>query len=678
MRICIIVIFSLSVSTAFGQEEINLDELSDSFILSDDADSDDGSHLENMTQIFAHRLDLNKMDGEQLRSLNVLTHIQINALLAHREKHGKLFSIYELQSVDGFDIETIHKLQRLAVVKEVSERIDRSLLSRMRSEGETYLMLRYEHQQEQRKGFSSEAGENLRFLGSPGRVSVRARSYKPGDFSVGITAEKDPGEQFKWNMKNSQYYFDYTSFHLQVQNKGQIKNLIIGDFQSQFGQGLIWGGGMGFGKGAETIANCRRTNLGFLPYTSAYEAGNLRGLASTIAISRHLTLSSAYSFAMRDATIQDDFDGESASSFQYSGLHRNINELARRKTVEENIMGTALEYSKKSLTVGTTFQHVGLNTPLEPRKLIYNQFNFRGNVLNNVGLFANYNYNNVALFGEFAKTLSAGTALVVGSLISLSRRLDVSFVYRHYDSDFHTLYGNAFSENTKPQNERGAYWGWKYRYSRKFQWSGYVDMFRFPWLKFRTYSPSQGNEWLVRFQWQPSKNHSLYIQARQENKWRNIATPLNLYQLGKLSKHNYWLNIDYMLTPAIKMKSRLQYSNQSLNGNFTEGITLLHDISFQLNRLKCTLRYALFDTDDYDNRQYVYENDVWLAYALPAYYGEGVRKYVLLQYKVNKHLTCWVKYSQTRYSNRETIGSGADMIDGSEQNDIKFELRLKL
>ncbi|MFI5135500.1 MAG: hypothetical protein ACHQD9_06580, partial [Chitinophagales bacterium] len=37
--------------------------------------------------------------------------------------------------------------------------------------------------------------------------------------------------------------------YLQVQNKGKIKNLIIGDFQNQFGQGLTLGGAFAMGKG---------------------------------------------------------------------------------------------------------------------------------------------------------------------------------------------------------------------------------------------------------------------------------------------------------------------------------------------------------------------------------------------------------------------------------------------
>ncbi len=89
------------------------------------------------------------------------------------------------------------------------------------------------------------------------------------------------------------------------------------------------------------------------------------------------------------------------------------------------------------------------------------------------------------------------------------------------------------------------------------------------------------------------------------------------------------------------------------------------------------MRYALFDTDNYDNRHYVYENDVWLAYSLPAYYGKGVRKYILLAYTLNKQVSIWLRYAHTRYIDRNMIGAGVDAINGNTKNDIKFETRIK-
>ena len=88
------------------------------------------------------------------------------------------------------------------------------------------------------------------------------------------------------------------------------------------------------------------------------------------------------------------------------------------------------------------------------------------------------------------------------------------------------------------------------------------------------------------------------------------------------------------------------------------------------------MRYALFDTDDYDNRQYAYENDVFLAYSMPAYAGIGVRKMIMVEYKLSRHISLWARFANSRYPNEDNIGSGLDAIEGNIKNDVKFQARL--
>jgi hypothetical protein len=127
----------------------------------------------------------------------------------------------------------------------------------------------------------------------------------------------------------------------------------------------------------------------------------------------------------------------------------------------------------------------------------------------------------------------------------------------------------------------------------------------------------------------------------------------------------------------LKFKTRAQFSTYEFGGATTKGLALMQDISLDVGKLSLTARYALFDTDDYDNRQYVYERDVWLAYSLPAYSDTGVRKYILAQYTINKHVTLWVRYATVRFTNLEKIGSGADTIDGNVGTDIRAQVRIK-
>jgi hypothetical protein len=152
---------------------------------------------------------------------------------------------------------------------------------------------------------------------------------------------------------------------------------------------------------------------------------------------------------------------------------------------------------------------------------------------------------------------------------------------------------------------------------------------------------------------------------------------LPTYQLRTTTKYSYSVTLDYVISPNLKMKSKFQSSRLIFNGRDSDGYLLLQDVTASWRNLKCSARYALFDTDDFDNRQYAYEHDVWLSYTFPAYFGKGTRRYVVIQYKVNKIITLWLKYSNTRYIDRNSIGSGSDQIAGNQRNELKFESRIK-
>ncbi|MDZ7646335.1 MAG: hypothetical protein U5K54_03650 [Cytophagales bacterium] len=81
---------------------------------------------------------------------------------------------------------------------------------------------------------------------------------------------KMPENKFGGRHPSNKLVLIFFSFHAQVLNKGKFKNLIVGDYQAQFGQGLILGSAFGIGKSAEAVTTIRRPNIGFMPYSSLY------------------------------------------------------------------------------------------------------------------------------------------------------------------------------------------------------------------------------------------------------------------------------------------------------------------------------------------------------------------------------------------------------------------------
>lgn len=681
----IIFLLCLESSIVYPQKmerkEVDLERLVDEIFSIQDEDINYEDLYENLAQLYSNQADLNKVTEDQLRSIFILTESQIQSFLAYRSEVGTFLSIYELQNIEGFNLDVIQRLISFVTVPDATMGFDKNLLDRIFSEKNTYLILRYDRTLEEKKGYRENTSPSSQYIGSPDRIYTRFNTRRISDFSFGFTAEKDAGEKISWSPERKQYGADYISFHAQVLNKGKVKNLILGDYQVQFGQGLALGSAFGIGKNSEAVTTVRRGNIGFLPYTSVYEARFLRGVAMSYSLSKHVTAHGMASSRWRDGNIKRDTlenDLDFTSSLQLTGLHRTPSELASRSTILEKNIAGILNYKYKKLDVGTLLHHTQFSNPLIPTSNLYNQFSFRGRDNTNAGIFLNYSFKNFALFGEVAHTLNKGSGVISGVVGSITPALDISLLYRKYDRTFMSFYSNALAENSTPQNETGIYWGWKYIFNKKYSFSGYVDLFRFPWLRYRSYTPSDGNEWLLRFNYKPSKTISLFLQAREETKVRNNSADTNLHLTEEGIKRNFWINADYQITPQLNFKTRAQFSTYLLENKHTQGMILLQDITWHYRKVSISGRYALFDTDDYDNRLYVYEKDVWLAFSFPAYYGVGVRNYLLLQYTLSKKVDIWFRWAHVRFTDRETIGSGSEMIEGNIRNDIKFQTRIRL
>ena len=656
--------------------EMDVHSLTEELMVYPDEDIEYEEVYENLLQILSSPYDLNRVAREELEFLQMLTDAQIESFLTYRSEQVNIVDVHELQAIPGFDVGTITRLMPFVKVSDPANRIDRSLINRVFSEGNSYLVTRYERTLQHERDSNSSSGEDA-YTGSPDKIYLRFRSAVSGDFSVGFTGEKDAGEKILFEPRNHQWGFDYTSWHVQLRNKGRISNIIIGDFQMQFAQGLMLGGAFGLGKGGESIATTRRSNIGFLPYTSINESAYQRGVAATVTLFPNTMLSCFYSRARRDATTENEVDPGVAMSLQSAGYHRTERERAKRKTVLEQNAGLVLHLKRKNTEGGVLFNATNFDVPIKPKASVYNQGAFHGSTNMNAGVFINYTIANMSFFGEAVQSVGSGRAALLGGLMNLHKNFEVSIVYRNYMRDYHSFYSNAFSEHTTAQNERGVYWGWKYRWNRRVGMSGYVDLFTFPWLGFRRYIPSEGYEWLLRTSYRPTKRICLAAQFREESKQRNLPDPTNIYRSGVGVKSNAAITCDYGIGEKIRLRSRIQYNVYEHADMKAEGMALVQDVSLSAGSFKFTGRHALFDSDHYENRHYVYENDAWLSYSLPAYSGVGVRNYALVQINIHKNLTLWLRYARTRLINEAENDRRPEGTGGNMKNDVKFQVRFR-
>ena len=368
-------------------------------------------------------------------------------------------------------------------------------------------------------------------------------------------------------------------------------------------------------------------------------------------------------------------------SFQTSGFHRTNTELGSKSSIGERIAGSNVLFKSKdrTLQVGATFLHTQYSKELKREDRIYNRFEFSGKENYNFGAYFNYNWQNFTFFGEGAQSKSGGRGVVAGFVSSLAPNVEMAMLYRNYDKNFHSFYGSALGEGSRNINEEGIYWGIKIKPHKKIQLSAYYDRFRFPWLRFLVDGPSTGYEFLARANYKFSRQIKLYAQFREESKQRNKSNNTsNIDFLVNTLKRNYIINLDYQVPKVLSLKSRLQWSTfQEGGGPITNGYALVQDVGFKFRKFNLDFRFSVFDTDDFNNRQYVFEKDVLWAFSISAYNGVGFRNYALLRYRVTRKIDIWLRYAQFSFRNQQTIGSGLEEIQGSVRSEVKAQMRIK-
>ncbi len=657
--------------------------------------------LEGLIYYKEHPINLNNTTKEELQQLHILNDIQINNLLDHIDKNGDLITIYELQSITGFNLQTITKL--LPYVK-ISDNFDSShfTIKQLFNKGQNIVLMRYGQTLEKQKGFSPIdsaqllKSSNARYIGSPQKLYARYRFTYGNNVSWGITADKDQGElffkhnqRFKYNWYENALHgnqhsgFDFYSAHFFIKNIRFIKALAIGDYQASFGQGLTVWSGMSFGKSSD-INSIKKVAAGIRPYTSADENRFMRGVATTIGF-KNFEATGFISRKKIDAAISDTLaDGSSRtiSSLQTTGYHTTPTEIAGKDAVLQTLIGGNISYKTRRLNIGITAIDFQLNKDFERSLTYYNQFEFSSKHNFNLGIDYNYVYKNFNFYGEQAISKNGGMAFVNGVLISLDPRLSITLAQRNYQRNYQNLLSNSFSENTSAANEKGTYIGIAIKPSNTISVNAYYDRFEFPWLKYLVNAPSVGNDYVAQINYTPSKKTDVYFRIRQRNKQKNTSSPdAPIDYLVPANQTNYRFNISYSILPSIKLKNRLELIDYKLENNKTEkGYLVYQDVVFNnINKpLSVTLRYALFQTDSYNTRIYAYENDMLSSFSIPAYYGRGSRFYILLDYTITRKIEIWIRYGQSFYDDRTIISPGSlNEIDGNTKTEIKAQVKFK-
>ncbi|MBD79891.1 MAG: hypothetical protein CL840_13340 [Crocinitomicaceae bacterium] len=718
-------LFSIGLSAQREREQQALDliekrieYLMQSF---EESDLDFTTLFDDLYFLYENPLNLNAATREELENTYLLNDYQTTQLLLYRDKYGLIQTQYELIHIPGFDKTTIDLLLPFVKVGPVEKKSKFPIKSAFKY-GRSELILRHTRIFPESVGYASVSDSvlaenpNARYLGSPDRLYVRYRFTYGKKLSIGITGEKDPGEEFfRGSQKNG---FDFYSGHIFLRDLGPIKQLALGDYHLQVGQGLTFWSGFGFRKSpSQTVATKRFAQV-LRPYTSTDENNFMRGAAATLNY-QFVDLTLFYSNKGIDGNLQyipDTTDREqigSFSSIQSTGLHRTPSELEDKNAIKEVIYGAALDFNLKDGKIGLLAVQSSFDPELDRNLQHYQRFEFEGKENFNAGLNYQFNLNKFNFFGEGAISKNTnypliygdssftpysnqfpegyqpnnvlknteGVAMLNGVIMNLDPRFKATILHRYYGPDYQSLYADAFGERSGVKNESGFYFGAEFLPIKFVSVSAFYDMYKFPWLSNGIDKPGKGNEFSGQIIINPMRKLEFLFLYRNESKDKNY-NPLNeaINPVEVERRQRYRFQITAKVNRFVTMRTRFETSKYHLANNANDlGYLLYQDLYIDgfSSKLALKFRYALFDTKDYNTRIYAYENDLRYQFYVPAYYLKGSRVYMVVRWKLAKFTTFNFKISQTFLANEDHFGSGKDLINSDTRTEIKSQLIFK-
>ena len=591
----VFILFWLCMAMAVQGQDISMEEvLEDVFNQLDE----EGGNLpyedieEELRSIAENPMDLNRVTSEDLSRLRFLNDEQIDAILLYQYEHG-FKEIYELQLIDCLKDYEIRNLLPFVKLDSLGVQEFRSLGGKKMYFREVF------HYAEHEMTLRVDARNIEDYEGDPMYGKLRYRFNYQNRVQAGFTLGRGAGVPLR--------EMDYGGY-VQLRDIGNLKTLVAGNYQANFGYGLVVGSPFRRGK-MSYIQSTTTTDEGLKKYSSVGNSYTyFHGVGATTRV-RWADVSAFYSLRKKD-------DGW------------------------QHVVGANVTGRWKRLKVGVTGMEEVKGDRLE----------VKGKGV--IGANMRYNWGKVDLWGEVAATQGAkwGVGTIVGARFTPKSDVNILAIYRYYSLEFNNQYANAMSSKTRVYDENGGYVGLEYNRLRNWKLSILGDVWK------------GGYEVVTQGEYLPAKQYKMFWRFRMKNKDAS-----DTYSL----RGNVAYNIG-----AWKMKTQVDANVVNDGMAWTYGWSLYQDAEYRFVEVPIVLqmRAQVFDTKKWDNRIYMYENDVLYAYAMPFVYGVGGRFWVNARYQINDMFSVYLRVSETVYQKAWAVDHGKERTD----TDIHALLRIKL
>lgn len=626
---------------------------------------------ENLEYIHENKLNLNDVSADELKQLPILDVFQINNFINYRKDNGEIYSIYELTSIHGFSKKTaLSILPYIKVEPATKKEFNISDMSKIFDFGRNSLIFRLQTKRPKAEGYIAEKDSlNPKYAGNNNKIYTKYIFSARDKIRFGFTLEKDEGEKF--GGEKTVLGYDFSSFHFQLKNLGFVDNIILGDYNLEFGQGLALWSSFSAGKSSDVL-NVIKIGRGAVPFSGTNENIFFRGISTKLSFS-NIDFTSFLSSNNIDANIVD-----SEYNIHSSGFHRTEEEIKNKNTLKKVDFGGNVEYKLSRAKVGITFVNTKYNHQLYRGENPYQFFKFSQKSVSNISINYTYNTGIIMSSGEHSTNNYGAWASLHSILINPIQDFNLIVLYRNYQKDYFPIFASPFGEDSS-FGEKGYYFGVNIQAIKNIKLVGYYDIFEKTWLQYQKDAPSRGHETLLQLDYYINNSSSFYVRMKHRQKDKNTEIEGNfLNELKKEEKINIRVNFNKIVSEKIKVASRIEFVKY-MHINKELGWLIYQDIEYNLRDTPLVFfgRVAFFSSDGFSSSIYAYERDVLYLFTIGTYFNTGKRYYIGAKYKINSKITFWTKFSITQQEDKLFLGSGNNRTKGDAVAEIKIQLRLK-
>lgn len=703
--------------TAENDEEANNDHLQE--------------WLENLEYIHQHPININTAQRDDLLQLGFLSDTQVDSLLSRRDHYrtglrsvGELMTVRELSFTDRAWLSLLlsfgPKADNTAALSpkgnnDSTIRTDNTLPNRPKVSAYkptascwtagTHEMSAYAAIPcYQRAGFTTSDDDKNpdahRFLGSNFSHTLRYRYNWRSRLMYGATVQQDAGEP--WGSHGA-FPWDYSSVYFY--RKNEKTEWAVGDYKLSWGQGLVIGYG-GWNMLSSLLSDVRMETTRLRPHTGTDETRFLRGAAATLHFGdqRQWDVTAFGSWRRIDGTVKgmsqangyDPQVSDTITAWKTDGLHRTLQETQKRDVVTQWTTGGRIGYHNKRVNIGVHVVWRHYNKMYWPAVQLYNIHIMRGQDATTIGTDWTIRGRAWSVQGEAAIDRNAAYALTTTVRWKPIATLRLTANARLFAPDFISPCGQTLQSGSRLQNERGGTFA--VNYSGWYRWtvSGGLDFAYHPEPIYRADDASWQMVTMAEVGYRPNAAWNHHLRYKMERHEQNLTGYKDIEGLqaplltGRTIQHLRWQSVwtDHdRLTVGFGGNLAVYHSEGSAydktEGTITGGGTSLGGLLSARTTVSCTkwlkISAALvgFIADDYTVRCYSSLPQQQGVVTIPSFYGRGFLHTGLLNFPISSHLTLCAQYAIVRYFDRETIGTGVNLIDSPQKTDLSIMAKWK-